>query len=101
MSLKRLPPPNDTQDDDDDGSDGQRQQVHHQQRQAFHQDNVPWQRVVNFKGCISPRGGNGDGAARQAEALRGEGVEVHRNSMGEYFVDLREYGWFPDELESV
>jgi methylated-DNA-protein-cysteine methyltransferase-like protein len=40
------------------------------------------------------------GAARQAAALRREGVEVERNAMGELTIDLATYGWFPDFLPS-
>jgi len=43
----------------------------------YHDANVPWQRVVNSKGGISPRGDDGAAANRQAERLRAEGVEVH------------------------
>ncbi|KAL3448358.1 6-O-methylguanine DNA methyltransferase [Aspergillus insuetus] len=64
----------------------------------FHGGNVPWQRVVNAKGMISHRGPGS--AERQAEALREEGVEVTSDSMGEFYVDLSRYGWFPVELES-
>jgi methylated-DNA-protein-cysteine methyltransferase-like protein len=39
-----------------------------------------------------------NGARRQAETLRLEGVVVEENAMGEYSVSLAEYGWFPDEL---
>lgn len=35
---------------------------------------VPWWRVVNAKGAISPGRGRGDGAARQRELLGVEGV---------------------------
>ena len=37
-------------------------------------------------------------AARQAAALQQEGVRVHTDSMGEFSIDLSEYGWFPDRL---
>jgi methylated-DNA-protein-cysteine methyltransferase related protein len=40
------------------------------------------------------------GASRQAEALRSEGVQVDEGSMGEFTVDLSQYGWFPDLLPS-
>ncbi|KAL8409571.1 hypothetical protein RB594_007857 [Gaeumannomyces avenae] len=87
----------------------------------FNHDNVPWQRVINAKGIISPRyvllcvgtwfvghvlrliGGfrsQPSGARTQAEALRAEGVEVSTSAMGELMVDFNEYGWFPDELPS-
>lgn len=87
----------------------------------FHSDNVPWQRVVNSKGIISPRfvflfqglqGGHSGGflteenargpggTARQAAALRREGVTVETGHMGELSVDLGAFGWFPNVLPS-
>ncbi|KAE8452873.1 hypothetical protein EG329_013145 [Mollisiaceae sp. DMI_Dod_QoI] len=65
---------------------------------SFHQNNVPWQRVINSAGKISPR--HPSGAATQAQALRGEGVIVNTTSLGEYTVSLAEYGWFPRQLPS-
>jgi len=64
----------------------------------FHNGNVPWQRVINSKGNISTR--NPNGAANQAQVLRGEGVTVNRGNMGELMVDFEEYGWFPVQLPS-
>lgn len=32
--------------------------------------------------------------------MRREGVEVNEIGMGQYTVDFREYGWFPEELPS-
>ncbi|KAF2144983.1 uncharacterized protein K452DRAFT_133177 [Aplosporella prunicola CBS 121167] len=69
-----------------------------EQDPEWHSGNVPWQRVINSKGCISPRGPGG--AERQAAALRAEGVEVTRGHLGEYFIDFSAYGWFPDMLPS-
>ncbi|EFX06524.1 mgmt family protein [Grosmannia clavigera kw1407] len=69
----------------------------------FHSGNVPWQRVLNAKGLISPRAGDGgNGRRRQAEALRAEGVEVRENAggLGEMAVDLGRFGWFPRQLPS-
>jgi methylated-DNA-protein-cysteine methyltransferase-like protein len=69
------------------------------QSHFFHDENVPWQRVVNAKGGISPRGDGGAGAARQVNKLRAEGVEVHDGRAGdESWVDLAAYGWFPRHL---
>ncbi|OSS54087.1 hypothetical protein B5807_00628 [Epicoccum nigrum] len=65
---------------------------------AFHSGNVPWQRVINSKGGISPRGPGA--ASHQADALRREGVHVSEDSMGQYSVDFKDYGWFPDTLPS-
>ncbi|KAK8150467.1 hypothetical protein G3M48_001675 [Beauveria asiatica] len=60
---------------------------------------VPWQRVVNARGVISPR--NHPTAVRtQAELLRDEGVEVVAGGLGELSVNLDEYGWFPLVLPS-
>ncbi|KIW08051.1 uncharacterized protein PV09_00995 [Verruconis gallopava] len=66
--------------------------------QRFNNKTVPWQRVINAKGGISPRGPGS--TARQAAALRKEGVQVDRNAMGEFSVDFSTYGWFPDMLPS-
>jgi methylated-DNA-protein-cysteine methyltransferase-like protein len=44
--------------------------------------------------------GHPSGAANQANVLRGEGVTVTRGNLGEYLVDLSEYGWFPRQLPS-
>ncbi|OZJ05846.1 hypothetical protein BZG36_00889 [Bifiguratus adelaidae] len=80
-------------------------------------DPVPWQRVVNHKGYISPRGDNGTGARRQAERLREEDVEVMEidtvgieaghgaGGAGWVFqggggrIDLGRYGWFPSQVD--
>jgi hypothetical protein len=51
--------------------------------------------VISLFVCSGP-----GSAERQAEALREEGVEVASDSMGEFYVDLSRYGWFPVELES-
>lgn len=65
----------------------------------FHSRNVPWQRVVNSKGGISPRGDGGAAAGRQVQRLRAEGVEVDdARGLDEATVDLSRFGWFPDEL---
>lgn len=45
--------------------------------------------------------GSGPGSAeRQAEVLREEGVEVQVDSMGEFYVDMARFGWFPNQLPS-
>jgi len=50
---------------------------------------------------IVDEGQRGPGAAaRQADALRREGVEVREDAMGQYTIDLAQYGWFPDTLPS-
>ncbi|KAJ5330118.1 hypothetical protein N7541_005902 [Penicillium brevicompactum] len=64
----------------------------------FNNDTVPWQRVINSKGMISHRGPGS--AQRQAESLQSEGVEVTTDSMGEMYVSLAQYGWFPSHLPS-
>ena len=40
------------------------------------------------------------GAARQAAALRQEGVTVDEGSLGELSIDFMIYGWFPCRLPS-
>ena len=65
----------------------------------FHDGNVPWQRVVNAKGGISPRGDSGLGANRQMSKLRAEGVIVtDGRGLEEATVDFGACGWFPDIL---
>ncbi|KAK1499089.1 6-O-methylguanine DNA methyltransferase [Colletotrichum tamarilloi] len=65
----------------------------------FNNENVPWQRVINAKGTISPRS-QPSGARNQAEALQAEDVGVSRTALGEFTVDFSSYGWFPDVLPS-
>ena len=67
----------------------------------YHDENVPWQRVVNAKGGISPRGDGGSAANRQAQKLREEGVEVDEaRGVEERHVDFSRFGWFPTQLPS-
>ncbi|KAL5629499.1 hypothetical protein BROUX41_001105 [Berkeleyomyces rouxiae] len=65
----------------------------------YNHTNVPWQRVINAQGKISPRSRE-SGSRDQAESLRREGVEVSVTEMGEFKLDLGRYGWFPAELPS-
>ncbi|KAK3386621.1 6-O-methylguanine DNA methyltransferase [Podospora didyma] len=65
----------------------------------FNHANVPWQRVINAKGVISPRS-QPSGSRNQAAALQAEGVVVTTGALGELSVDLAEYGWFPRQLPS-
>jgi len=50
---------------------------------------VPWQRVINSQGKVSL----GDGAEKQRQLLRAEGVEF--NASGK--VDFKKYGWLGPE----
>ncbi|UPK98237.1 hypothetical protein LCI18_009172 [Fusarium solani-melongenae] len=67
--------------------------------ERFNHENVPWQRVINAKGMISPRS-QPQGARTQATALEAEGVQVTTSALGELSVDFSEYGWFPETLPS-
>ena len=51
---------------------------------------VPWQRVINYKGEISIRS-RGDGSLRQRRALEAEGVKFDQRGR----VDLRRVRWAP------
>lgn len=51
-----------------------------------------------YRLLIVSRGANG--AARQAAALRTEGVIVNRGSLGEHMIDFSVFGWFPLMLPS-
>jgi len=55
---------------------------------AVNQQDVPWQRVINFKGKISPHG-FGFGSAMQAQLLRDEGVEFDADGR----IDFDRFGW--------
>ncbi len=55
-------------------------------------DGVPWQRVVNAQGRISPR--PGFGANEQKARLRDEGVRFR----GDGSIDLDRFGWAPDAV---
>ncbi len=52
------------------------------------ENDVPWQRVINYKGKISPRG-FGFGSAIQRMLLEEEGVEFDLNGK----VDIERFGW--------
>lgn len=57
-------------------------------------EDVPWQRVINSQGKISPRPG---GAEKQRQLLEQEGVEFDAKDR----VDLKKYGWKgPNEDET-
>ncbi|KAI0162484.1 MGMT family protein [Pestalotiopsis sp. NC0098] len=71
----------------------------HDQGARYNNTNVPWQRVINAKGVISPRS-RPSAAGDQAVALAAEGVVVTTGSLGELSVDFGEYGWFPRSLPS-
>jgi methylated-DNA-protein-cysteine methyltransferase-like protein len=53
-------------------------------------DSVPWQRVVNAAGRISPRA-EPDSIPRQRRMLEGEGVRFSATGV----IDLREFQWRP------
>jgi methylated-DNA-protein-cysteine methyltransferase related protein len=65
----------------------------------YHDQNVPWQRVINAKGGISERGDSGLAANRQVQKLRDEGVEVTEGrGIDQAHVDFGQFGWFPSRL---
>ena len=49
---------------------------------------VPWHRIINASGRISPRG-NFDSSVRQRKLLESEGIIFRTNGS----VDLRQFGW--------
>jgi methylated-DNA-protein-cysteine methyltransferase related protein len=49
---------------------------------------VPWQRVINSQGRISPHGW-GDGSARQRLLLEEEGVQFDVSGK----IDMQKFGW--------
>ena len=56
---------------------------------AIPQDSdIPWQRVINFKGGISQRN-SGPGRLLQQKLLEAEGIVFNQNER----TDLKHYGW--------
>lgn len=55
------------------------------------QENLPWWRVVNSRGMISLKPGHG--CEEQRDRLEAEGVEFFNDR-----IDLRRFGWEPDDL---
>ena len=53
---------------------------------------VPWQRVINYKGMVSPRS-SGHGSQFQRELLVEEGVEFDDQGR----VSFRKFGWMEPE----
>ncbi|KAI5848298.1 6-O-methylguanine DNA methyltransferase [Tricharina praecox] len=66
---------------------------------TYHTGNVPWQRVIASDGTV-PRRDDPGGAARHAQVLRDEGIEVGTKADGRFMVDLEVVGWFPEVLPS-
>ena len=54
---------------------------------------VPWQRVINHKGMVSPRS-SGHGSQLQRDLLMEEGVEFDDRGR----VSFRKFGWMEPEL---
>lgn len=52
---------------------------------------VPWHRVINARGCVSPRAGDGAGSERQRLLLVAEGLRF--DSAGR--ISLARQGWKP------
>jgi len=50
---------------------------------------IPWHRVINAAGRVSPRGPARDACRRQIVRLRREGIRPGRNGA----IDLERYGW--------
>ena len=59
---------------------------------AVNKDDIPWHRVINAKGKISPHG-FGYGSAVQRQKLEEEGVEFDKNER----IDFNRFGWLPKE----
>ena len=53
---------------------------------------IPWQRVINARGEVSPRGGLGMEEGLQRHLLEEEGVVFNPHGR----IDLDRYGWDPD-----
>ncbi|KAI8903450.1 methyltransferase [Powellomyces hirtus] len=58
---------------------------------------IPWQRVVNRDGFISPRVPESQ-MALQATLLQQEGVAIEEDGLGLFWADMNLFGWFPQTL---
>jgi methylated-DNA-protein-cysteine methyltransferase-like protein len=58
---------------------------------ALEDDRVPWHRVINARGEISPRGLTSDGRGEQRRRLEAEGVDFDERGR----VSLARYRWRP------
>lgn len=58
---------------------------------------IPWQRVINAKGEVSPRGGLGMEEGLQRHLLEEEGVVFGQGGR----IDLDRYGWDPEARPPV
>ena len=56
------------------------------------ESDVPWQRVINYKGMVSPRS-SGHGSQLQRELLQEEGVVFDHKGQ----VNFRRFGWIEPE----
>ena len=64
---------------------------------AVHPDSdIPWQRVINHQGKISPRS-SGSGGTIQRQLLEAEGIHFDRNGR----VDMNKYGWKYTDSERI
>ena len=70
------------------GLDGHARQVGYALHHLSEKSGVPWHRVVNARGEISPRSA-GDSHELQRHLLEAEGVELSLEGR----IDLRECGW--------
>ncbi|WP_321368959.1 MGMT family protein [uncultured Desulfuromusa sp.] len=57
--------------------------------------NVPWQRVINSQGKISPRL-DGEGNILQRDLLEAEGLQFNQKGR----IDLNQYGWLFTEKQN-
>lgn len=69
--------------------DGRARQVGYAMAALPHGTDVPWHRVINARGEISPRGGGSPGGLIQRQRLEGEGVTFDHHGR----VDLDTFGW--------
>ena len=62
---------------------------------AVKAEDIPWHRVINAKGKISPHG-FGYGSAMQRTLLEEEGVEFDALDR----IDFNRFGWLPEQIYS-
>ena len=77
------------------GLEGHARQVGYALHNLPERSNVPWHRVINARGEVSPRS-SGDSHELQHLLLQGEGVTVDLRGR----IDLKRFGWVVSKSQS-
>ena len=77
------------------GLPGRARMVGYALRALSNEDDIPWERVINAKGEVSPRA-CGEGARVQKALLEQQGVIFNANNR----IDWKRFGWRPGAIDA-